>query len=58
MKKKEKKVKKPFITSFNKQTMISWVPLLTPPWSITIFIIIAAIYIPVGLFIYNGQDNV
>jgi hypothetical protein len=55
-----KKVKepKPISNSFTRQTMLSWKPVLTPPWAVTIFVIITVIYIPIGLFIFIGQNSV
>jgi len=60
LKKEESKVKsrKPSENAFTQQKMLAWQPVLSPPWVVSIFLIIFIVFTPIGVFIVLATNNV
>jgi len=52
------KSKKPSNNAFTQQRMPAWKPVLTPPWVITIFLLIFMLFTPLGIFILIASNSV
>eukprot|EP01006_Ploeotia_vitrea_P048852 TRINITY_DN67282_c6_g1_i1.p1 TRINITY_DN67282_c6_g1~~TRINITY_DN67282_c6_g1_i1.p1 ORF type:complete len:397 (+),score=47.80 TRINITY_DN67282_c6_g1_i1:33-1193(+) len=50
--------KKPADTPFKQQRLPAWQPILSPPWVITCFFLVAAIFIPIGVLIIVATGEV
>eukprot|EP01062_Namystynia_karyoxenos_P076355 TRINITY_DN7476_c0_g1_i1.p1 TRINITY_DN7476_c0_g1~~TRINITY_DN7476_c0_g1_i1.p1 ORF type:complete len:543 (+),score=142.79 TRINITY_DN7476_c0_g1_i1:99-1631(+) len=55
---KEKESRRPADTDFKQQRLPTWQPLLTPHWVISCFVLIAAVFIPIGalVLIASGEN--
>lgn len=51
-------LRRPKETPFNQQTLVSWAPLITLNMVISLFWIIGFIFLPVGLVLYNDNENI
>ncbi|KAL1314329.1 hypothetical protein HN51_041135 [Arachis hypogaea] len=54
----KRKSKKPKYSRFTQQELPAWQPILTPRWVITIFTLIALVFIPVGLAAFSASQSV
>ncbi|KAL1352401.1 hypothetical protein HN51_016412 [Arachis hypogaea] len=54
----KRKSKKPKYSRFTQQELPAWQPILTPRWVITIFTLIALVFIPVGLAAFSASQRV
>eukprot|EP00823_Brevimastigomonas_motovehiculus_P002847 TRINITY_DN1686_c0_g1_i1.p1 TRINITY_DN1686_c0_g1~~TRINITY_DN1686_c0_g1_i1.p1 ORF type:complete len:340 (+),score=63.63 TRINITY_DN1686_c0_g1_i1:50-1021(+) len=50
--------KRPEDTAFKQQRLRAWQPLLTPPWVIGTFIVLAIVFIPLGVVILSASNSV
>lgn len=50
--------KKPADTPFKQQRLPAWQPILSPPWVICCFFLVAAVFIPIGALVIVASDEV
>eukprot|EP01006_Ploeotia_vitrea_P048854 TRINITY_DN67282_c6_g2_i1.p1 TRINITY_DN67282_c6_g2~~TRINITY_DN67282_c6_g2_i1.p1 ORF type:complete len:387 (+),score=13.28 TRINITY_DN67282_c6_g2_i1:65-1225(+) len=50
--------KRPADTPFKQQRLPAWQPILSPPWIITCFFLIAGVFIPIGVLIIVASNQV
>ena len=53
-----KQTRKPEDNAFQQQRLKAWQPLLTPKWVIGTFLLIALIFIPIGIIILNVSNSI
>lgn len=54
----KKNSKKPIYSRFTQQELPAWKPILTPGWVISIFILLAVVFIPIGLISFSASEHV
>eukprot|EP01002_Notosolenus_urceolatus_P003303 NODE_1870_length_1270_cov_13.276003_g1549_i0.p1 GENE.NODE_1870_length_1270_cov_13.276003_g1549_i0~~NODE_1870_length_1270_cov_13.276003_g1549_i0.p1 ORF type:complete len:380 (+),score=63.65 NODE_1870_length_1270_cov_13.276003_g1549_i0:54-1193(+) len=55
---KKKKSGKPANTPFKQQRLPAWQPILSPPWVISCFFLVATVFIPIGAIIVVASSQV